>query len=344
MAKPPVDMPPESIVFGNFDGMVNTITRERMGITQLVHATNVDIDDAKQAHRRRGFTKRVDGDFHSLYRATGKVLVVRNDELSVLFPNYTTLSLSYVGKHRLAYCEVNGVVYFSSEVASGKIGQDNTVLPWGVREGAGTWLSPVIQPTETLGQIAGKLLGQPPMATALCAFSGRIYMAVGKVIWATELYMYDYVDRTRNFIQMESEIVGMVSVSDGIYVGTEDGLYFLSGPLGKMQIVKVLGSAVVQGSMITVPADVVRPQQSQSKEAAMAMTSYGVHLLLDGGACYNTTDDRMHFPSAASAAALFRRQDGVNQYIVAADHGGTPTSTARIGDYIDAEIRRFQGA
>jgi hypothetical protein len=26
------------------------------------------------------------------------------------------------------------------------------------------------------------------------------------------------------------------------------------------------------------------------------------------------------------------------------DSGGTPASTTRIGDYVDAEIRRFQGA
>jgi hypothetical protein len=30
----------------------------------------------------------------------------------------------------------------------------------------------------------------------------------------------------------------------------------------------------------------------------------------------------------------------MNQYIVVADSGGTPTSTARIGDYVEAELIR----
>ena len=43
---------------------------------------------------------------------------------------------------------------------------------------------------------------------------------------------------------------------------------------------------------------------------------------------------------AGSAAAFYRRQDGVNQYIAVTNSGGTPSANTRIGDYVDAELIR----
>jgi hypothetical protein len=51
----------------------------------------------------------------------------------------------------------------------------------------------------------------------------------------------------------------------------------------------------------------------------------------------------MAFPAGVSAAALFRQDQGANSYIAAVDSAGGPSANARIGDYVDAEIRRFQG-
>jgi hypothetical protein len=67
----------------------------------------------------------------------------------------------------------------------------------GHTDGQGTWFSPVYTPTDTLGEVGGTLLGDPPKATQIEAYKGRIYLAVeGKTLWATELYRYHYVDRT----------------------------------------------------------------------------------------------------------------------------------------------------
>jgi hypothetical protein len=74
------------------------------------------------------------------------------------------------------------------------------------------------------------------------------------------------------------------------------------------------------------------------------LTSDGLYACLDGGNVVNLTQDRMLFPQAVRVNSLFRSQDGVNQYIGVADSAGSPSSNTRIGDYVDAEIRRFQGA
>ena len=70
------------------------------------------------------------------------------------------------------------------------------------------------------------------------------------------------------------------------------------------------------------------------------LTTTGFCVAQDGGQAYNLTEDKVVFPDAVRSAALYRRQDGINQYIAVTDSGGTPTASTRIGDYVDAELIR----
>lgn len=73
------------------------------------------------------------------------------------------------------------------------------------------------------------------------------------------------------------------------------------------------------------------------------LTDQGVCAVFNGGQLFNLTHTNMAFPKAVRAAGLYREQDGVNQYLATADTAGTPTAQVRIGDYVEAEIVRFQG-
>jgi hypothetical protein len=143
----------------------------------------------------------------------GKVYGVKNGVLGIIRPGpvFYTLGVT-VGSAPVCYTEVNDEVYFSSAAAAGVISLTETVLPWGATSGQGAWLSPVYTPTDTLGEVGGTLLGDPPKATQIEAYKGRIYLAQGKDLWATELYRYHYVDRTRGFMQFEHEITLVMSV------------------------------------------------------------------------------------------------------------------------------------
>lgn len=344
MARPPhPDEPPESIVVQQFAGIRNTVAPERLRPGELERAINVDFDDEGQPRRRRGFTQLSDQPHHSLFNASWGTLVVRNGDLGVLNPDFSLdVLVAGIGDSPVAYVETAERVYFSSPGGSGKIASDRTVQPWGTTEGS-TWLSPVVNPTDTLTPIAGRLLGPPPVATALTEYNGRIYMAQGNILWATELYAYDYVDKTRNFLQFEDDITALGSVGDGFFVGTQSKLHFLSGPFGQTRRIQAHPTGVLPGSMIKVPADTVRPESSVSRGAVLFMAKTGLCVGLDSGICYNMTQTRVTFPQAERAAAMFRMQDGMVQYVGVTDSRGTPTSNARIGDYVDAEIRRHQG-
>lgn len=343
MAKPD-DLPPESIIVGQFTGMKNTVSRERLQVTELERAINVDIDDAGQIRRRRGYALKVAGVCHSLRDIISKVLVVKAGVLGRLREDYTFTAITAVGAAPVAYTAVGEDVYFCNAAASGVIAADDSLSAWGKTDGQGLWLSQVIDTTDTLGAVSGQLLGDPIRATCIEAYKGRIYLADGKTLWATELYQYHYTNRTRGFMQFEHEITLLMAVDNGLYVGTTGGLYFLQGVFGSFKLSHINEDAVIRGSGQMVPGELVHPQARNQPmpagAAAVFMTSGGIMAGFDNGTCFNLTSGTMVFPTGVSAASLFRQDQGANSYVAAVDSAGGPSANARIGDYVDAEIVR----
>lgn len=340
--------PNAPVFLQQFSGLVNTRTEERLGPDELLLAKNIDLDDVKQVHRRRGQILKDGSRWHSLITASnGNVYGVRDGNFCRIPTDYVTgeALLEGVGIEKLAYVEVDKVIYANSRSTSFKLSTiTDVVTPWGGLDGSGQWWSPVLQPTETLGEVAGKLLRNPPRAEFMTYYNGRVYMGLDGVIWATELYQYDYVDATRTYMPVEGKVSGLQAVTDGIFVGTEKGCYFCRGSFGEMRMTKVLPEAVVPGSMILGnPAD-FPDNRGQTQSCALFLTSGGLCVGFDGGVCKNLTSEKFWFPNAVSASAVNRSQDGISQYIGVVDSGGSPASGTRIGDYVDAEIRRFNGA
>lgn len=351
MPQPPdPNAPPESIIVRVFSGIRNTVTRERLGPNDLEKAVNVDVDDAGQLRRRRGQTRVRTGAWHSVRGPlAGKTYGVQDGALGIVRDDFTFHPLGIlIGLNSpVCYTEVDGEVYFSSTNMAGVISVNELVNPWGHTDGQGNWLSPVYTPTDTLGEVGGTLLGDPPIASQIEAYKGRIYLAVGKTLWATELYRYHYVDRTKNFMQFEHDITLVMAVGDGLYVGTTGGMYFLQGHFGAFRLQQLTTAAVLPGSGVVVPTELVHPQGIQAPiptgTAVVCLTNDGVLAGFDSGQTFNLTNTRVAFPEGISAAGLYRSDSGANHYVAAVDSAGEPAANARIGDYIDAEIRRFQG-
>ncbi len=355
--------PGDPVIFDRFLGMNNTVAPERLTVGELERALNVDLDDTGHVRRRRGRRLLVLGDYHSLHRAkTGNVYVVKDqvihrlnaDVLTVLPEDIAPVGIASLGVSAgiepLAYVDVGDRVYFSSSVASGIVNADHSVSPWGgFDSGSREWVSPVVRPSETLPEVRGKVIGLPPAATALAEHNGRVYLANGRVVWATELYRHGMVDKTKNFWQFEADVTMLAGVSNGLFVGTTQALWFVSGPFEKAKRERVMDSGVVPRSVVWLPSDAVLPPSvregmTQTKPAIMFLTGDGVCVGLESGACFNLTGSKMTFPDAQAAAAVYRSSDGISQYVAVTETGGTPASAARFGDYVDAEIRRFQGA
>ena len=164
-------------------------------------------------------------------------------------------------------------------------------------------------------------------------------------------WLYNYVDKNAGFVQFEGVITMLAAVSDGLYVGTDEGLYFLEGDTFPQKKRRVMDSGVIPGSMIYIPGELGNPPQiglgvdTPVSVSVAFMTTAGFCVAQDGGQCTNMTETKFWFPNALSAASLFRRQDGANHFITALQHGGDPSSdNAAIGDYIDVAITRGSAA
>ena len=343
-------------VLSGWDGLKNTLQPERLGDKDLVRARNVVLDDSGQPSRRRGYKLKIPGDVHSLFTSyEGVVLGVVNGNLGIINPDYSHDDLVPVGTDPasgmppLVYSQVGDQVYYVSQVDRGIVNiQDRSWGSWG--DPTDLWLSPVVNPTETLPPIAGRLLKQPPYATCMDYFNGRLYLGQGRTLWATELYLYNFVDATSGYKLFEADLTMIRGVTDGLYIGTKENLWFMSGPtFAEMKRVSVMDAGVIPGSMVDIPGELANPPQvpltamTPVAVSIMFMTTKGVCIGFDSGRTLNITESKYIFPDSVNAAALYRQQDGVNQYIASLQHGGSPTQTAAIGDYLDVTIIRGSG-
>lgn len=350
---PNAQKPGEPIVLSKFEGLKNTLQPERMGPADLQRARNVDLDDDGQLHRRRGVTLRVSGVAHSPFTtAQGVTFLVLNGELCVLRPNYARLSVVAIvgsdpskGLAPLSYVQVGTNLHYSGPADSGVVDLTSfTRSAWG--SGEDLWLSPVVNPTPTLPAIAGRLLGQPPNATSLAYYRGRIYLAEGNTLWATVPWLYNFVDKTKGYVQFESTITMLASVGDGLYVGTDEGVYFLAGDEFPQKKGRVMDSGVIPGSMQYIPGELGNPPQiglgvdTPVQVSIAFMSTAGFCVGQDGGQCSNLTETKFWFPAAQSAASLFRRRDGANHFVTVMQSGGDPSDEGAIGDYIDVTVIR----
>ena len=87
--------------------------------------------------------------------------------------------------------------------------------------------------------------------------NGVLFVSNGKTLRFSEPFNYGLTDKKTGFVSFGSNILFHEPVSDGLYVGTEDGVYFLSGSSPKDFTQRLVGSAPVVSDSICVPASLV---------------------------------------------------------------------------------------
>jgi len=341
------------VSFDAFDGLNNIFEPEHLGPRDLVYGINIDLDDRGHPHRRRGYTQLDSANYSNLFEnMDGTVYCIRNGALGRLQKNFSFVSLATgfpIPCPRMAWQQVGDWIYFSSRAFSGKVNRQTDVMAqWGASQPL--WFSPVTDPTPTLPAIRGRLYKPPPLCEFMTYFNGRIYMGRGREVWSTELWLYDWIDATKNFWTLEADVTMLGAVADGIYIGTEEGVWFVTKKWQwearaiAASRVRVLDFGVIPGSMVYIPAELANPPQvdlradTPVKVSIAFLTKEGYCGAQDGGLVYNYTESKFVFPDSISATTMFRRQQGLNQFVAVLNSGGQPVANARIGDYADAVL------
>ena len=192
----------------------------KTGVHDFAAWINVEIDDSGRPARRKGYTLRGSGNYHSLWRDNGDALVVKNDALCVLHADYTTTPIrNLTPGARVSYAQVDDAIYYTNGYERGKLrtrgGFDGLSYAWNM----GAYV----------GAETDRELSDPPTGTHLEYFSGRMWISQGRVVWYSTAFDLSTFDLASNPIEFEDPVIMVRATVDGLYISTEKSTFFISG-------------------------------------------------------------------------------------------------------------------
>ena len=157
----------------------------------------------------------------------------------------------------------------------------------------------------------------PPIVGTVSAFwRGRVIVARGNAIFASQPHSYHLFDLRRDFKQFADTVTMIQPVDDGLYIGTTSELAFLSGAeFDALTYERKLDDGVVLGSGVTAPGDMIALGDKTGRDLAMLCIAGGnIVAGFKGGVVSNMTYGR-YFTDATEVSATYRTLDGIPQYI-----------------------------
>lgn len=158
-----------------------------------------------------------------------------------------------------------------------------------------------------------------------CIFRGGLLEGIAAVL-QSKPYEYDTIDSRYHVAYLSgSEITMIGAVDDGVYVGTQNEVVFLSGD-GSIEngftVRDVLPYGVVKGTRIRSTGHKIPVANTTGK--VIVFTSHrGVCVAGNGGNAINLSYGKVTFPYGTSGSAMLREENGEVHYIVMPGAGNT---------------------
>lgn len=157
--------------------------------------------------------------------------------------------------------------------------------------------------------------GPLPAPRVLAYFNGRLFGAVGSVIYHSDAYNFELADLKQNMLPFDAQVNMIAPVLDGMYVGTDTGTYFLSGlDPSEFQRRLVAPYGTLWGATQLVPGDFVT-KEPVAGNVRLWMSKKGPCFGADGGAFKNMTSTRFIMQNASYGASLFRSTSGTYHFV-----------------------------
>jgi len=192
----------------------------QIGLVDLAACMNIDITDGNMIIRRRGITKRVPENAHSVYQIGPYCMFVVDDGLWLLKPGFSGYVQIATVTPAPVCCEVvDGIGYWSNGIQKGKI-VGGVNQPW-------TKAATVYSNNQT------RIYEDPPVGNILGYWNGRMYVAGiaedRKIVRYSEAYGPDLFAPADGYLSLESAVTMVRPVGGGIYVSESDKTHFVSG-------------------------------------------------------------------------------------------------------------------
>ncbi len=293
-------------LFNSTVGVVDSLDPVRLGEGALARAENVVIDLSGAIKRRDGMTEVDSGVWHSLFSCGVYGLGVCDGTLKLIERDLSITSLvSVVGSGRVSYAlgfdGSNDSVFFCNGVMNGKV----------VNKAYSAWtMGSFVGVSSTEEQVV-EYLAAPPVGSLLEIFNGRMFVAAENLLYFSEIYDYSRF-RVTPFI-FEEDIVMIKGLTGGMYVGTEEGLFFLGGndPF-EFSRIKASDGRVISGSERKVTASDIG-LQVPAEVIVFAISGEGICIADGSGSVQNLTKVGIDFPEELIGAGCITKD---KQYIV----------------------------
>lgn len=250
-------------------------------------------------------------------------LDVVNDKASLVITNINPSKDANVTAIRLYVSSPNGMeLYHLADVAAA-----TTSYQIGSMEHA-------VTPLETFG------IKPAPLGDLIAYYNGRVYIAVGSTIFASEPFSYEWFRLHKDFIQLDSKVTMMMPVQTGIYVGTETGVFYLGGSdISAFKLTEKEICTPVMYSNVLIPSGYIRIDNTPLGPKWLFTSSEGMFVAMNQGVMFNVTAEHVMFPKGTEGAAAFIQQNGVNKYVSLIKDQGS-NQRIGVGDLVTAELIR----
>lgn len=326
-------------------GRPDTTARVRdRAYTQCADIVNCDIDDNLVATRREGGTLLISAQITSAWSGDAGALLItgeHNHLHTYVGGMLTVLGNSPALQPDVEFCQVNDIVVFSDGITMGYIESNIPYIITAPSETTDildleTWVKLTapnnVEPNLEidafkLATLAGKCLE---------FYNGAIYLAIDNFVYCTKTFNIQSMDRRYSVVAgFKGNVTMIKAVSDGLFIGTTEGVYFLNGAGVKgsgpgvegFTQKRVLPFGTIKGSDITAPANKVKLLKAE-KLAAVWTTPDGIYAGADGGRVVNLSDQQMLIPAGDRAASMLRESDGAAHYVLSLSGGAIVVNLA----------------
>ena len=114
---------PDTFPYTSWKGLNNISNPENTSDQFLKKALNINLDKTGNISKRKGYTKKINGNFTSLWASENGLgcYGVLNGDLVSIYSDYTTSVIQSVGSERLSFEEIDGIIYYNSNTTNGII-------------------------------------------------------------------------------------------------------------------------------------------------------------------------------------------------------------------------------
>ncbi len=179
-----------------------------------------------------------------------------------------------------------------------------------------------------------------PSGDEIKYYRGRLYIVEDNILWYSEPLQYEQYQLDRNYIEFTENIINILPVENGIWVGTEKGIYYLSGNTPE-EFTMTLKECVkiVKGTPQKFSGSYIQLDNTPIGYKWLVTTDIGIFVLFNQGVIINLTATNLSIDKAIKGTSVFLQAQGLNQYLTILNKNNESNNSV-MGDKVTTSIIR----